>query len=340
MQLDEDLQLDEGLDLDVLAAAADGNPGRMLASLRNGGHKPIHPGQRAAAAARAMGGALRGFNVRKYTAVLAAAAFVLVAVAIGVLLSSRHSENSKPGTVEITLPTPSAEAPAPPPDDAPLAVAEAPPGAIDESLPVEEPAAAAPLVAAEVPAEPAQTVPEADLLQADTPAQEAAPAPTVETTPAPVETAAAPPPVEPAPPVAPKPKAKPASETRTKTAPSPSVADAASATKRLPKPLAAKREAADDKPFYSSSWIKRQKPQSFVVQVFGSRDRAATTRFIRDHRLGEKATVVEQKLKGAPWYVVVTGLYTTRSAASAAIRAMPPALAKQKPWPRAVSTLK
>ena len=342
LQLDEDLQLDEGLDLDVLAAAADGNPGRMLASLRNGGHKPIHPGQRAAAAARAMGGALRGFNVRKYTAVLAAAAFVLVAVAIGVLLSSRHSENSKPGTVEITLPTPTAEAPAPPPDDAPLAVAEATPGTLSESLPVEEPAPEAPLVTAQVPSETEQTAPDADLPQADTPAPDAAQAPTVETTPAPAATAAAPSPLEAAPLVAPKPKPKPkpASETRTKTAPPQATADASSATKRAPKPLTAKRETDDDKLFYSSSWVKRQKPQSFVVQLFGSRDRAATTRFIRDHRLGEKATVVEQKLKGAPWYVVVTGLYTTRSAASSAIRAMPPALAKQKPWPRAVSTLK
>ena len=96
----------------------------------------------------------------------------------------------------------------------------------------------------------------------------------------------------------------------------------------------------EGKTFYSSAWVKRQKPQSFVVQLFGSRDRAATSRFIRDHGIGEKAAVVEIKLKGAPWYVVVTGLYTTRSAATAAIRAMPSALAKQQPWPRAVSTLK
>ena len=105
-----DLSLDEGLDLDALATAAEGNPGRMLASVRGAGPKPIHPGVRAANAARAMGGALRGFNVRKYAAVLAAAAFVLVA--IGMLLASRHNTNITPGTVEITLPTPSSETPA------------------------------------------------------------------------------------------------------------------------------------------------------------------------------------------------------------------------------------
>ena len=48
----------------------------------------------------------------------------------------------------------------------------------------------------------------------------------------------------------------------------------------------------------------------------------------------------EVKRNGAPWYVVVTGLYTTRSAATTALRALPTPLAKQQPWPRAVSTLK
>ena len=45
-------------------------------------------------------------------------------------------------------------------------------------------------------------------------------------------------------------------------------------------------------------------------------------------------------LKGAPWYVVVTGLYTSRKAATSAINAMPAPLLKGKPWPRAVATLK
>ncbi|CAN0464231.1 unnamed protein product, partial [Phaeothamnion confervicola] len=117
-------------------------------------------------------------------------------------------------------------------------------------------------------------------------------------------------------------------------------AEPTSALRAPSKSMPSKVAPAEGKSFYSSAWVRRQKPQSLVVQLFGSRDRAATTRFIRDHGIGEKATVVEVKLKGAPWYVVVTGLYTTRSAASAAIRALPPSLAKQQPWPRAVSTLK
>ncbi len=361
LQLDADLQLDEGLDLEQLAQDAAGNPGRMLASLKNGGHKPIHPGQRAAAAARAMGGALRGFEVRKYTAVLAAAAFVLVAVAIGMLLFSRHSENTQPGTVEITLPAPSAEAP-PPLDGAPLPTASEPAssraaapercsrGASRQRRrpPLAEPAAES--------AEPAPMAAE----QA-TAAPTAAPTAAVAET-SPVEAAAmsrrrrpCPRPCRaPAPVAVPTPKASTKTETKTpaktaakadgdkhpKTAPAKSSAQTAAGAKPTTKPAAATSTADEAKSFYSSSWVKRQKPQSFVVQLFGSRERAATARFIREHRIGEKATVVEVKLKGAPWYVVVTGLYTSRSAATSAIRALPAPLLKGKPWPRAVATLK
>lgn len=356
LQLDANLQLDDGLDLEQLAVDAAGNPGRMLASLRNGGHKPIHPGQRAAAAARAMGGALRGFEVRKYTAVLAAAAFVLVAVAIGVLMFSRHSENVKPGTVEITLPAPSAEAPLPA-DDAPLPASEA--AFSDAEAP--GPAAMAAAEPAPVTPEPApETVQPATMETAPT-AQPAA-APTAVAEPPPVEAASSEPPTpieptpEPAPtPVAvPTPKAPAKTEARTqaktavkadgeksaKTTPTKSSAQTAGSAKPAAKPASAATSADEPKSFYSSSWVKRQKPQSFVVQLFGSRERAATARFIREHRIGEKATVIEVKLKGAPWYVVVTGLYTSRSAATSAIRAMPAPLLKGKPWPRAVATLK
>lgn len=332
-----DALLDEFLDLDQLAAAAAGNPGRMLASLKNGGHKPIHPGERAAAAARAMGGALRGFNVRKYTAVMAAAAFVVVAVAIGVLLASRHSENTKPGTVEISLPAPTADQPvAAATDDAGT------PGAAQESTPTPPTVSGEPAPQTE-PQPAAATAP---TTTAAAPLEGTPPAAAVETNPPPPPPAApavAAAPTAPAPVVTPQPKAKVKSgtESRTKTAATKSAVDTAGSARHSAKGAPAKDSADDDsKSFYSSAWVKRQKPQTYVVQLFGSRERAATARFIRDHGIGEKATVIEVKLKGAPWYVVVTGLYTTRSAANAAIQAMPAPLAKQKPWPRAVSTLK
>lgn len=328
----EDSPLDEGLDLDQLAAAAEGNPGRMLASLQRGRPVPILLGKRAASAARAVGGAVRGFNIRKYAAALAAAAFVLVAVAIGTLLVSRHSENTTPGTVEITLPAPSAQSPAlaeqtMPPAAAPTVESLAPPSAGHEALPappeptapVQEPDAVVAEAAAEIRADKAEAAPANPALPPPVPTLQSS-----EPTPSPASAAT-----------------KKALQTATSPKPLPTKApvEQTAAPKRQVKPVA-KPAASTDETLYTAKWLKRQKPQHYVIQLFGSRDRAATTRFIRDHGLSEKATVLEVKLKGAPWFVVVTGLYTARTAANSAIRAMPAPLARQKPWPRAVSTLK
>ena len=315
----DDSSLDEGLDLDALAAAAEGNPGRMLASVQGAGPKPIHPGVRAANAARAMGGALRGFNVRKYAAVLAAAAFVLVAVAIGMLLASRHNENTAPGTVEITLPTPSSETPTVAAD----AVSPSGPRPTETTSPISaEPARLATT-------EPPAPAPEQAAIAVETPATAV-----VEPTPVLVEASPAPS----APAAAAKPAAQPTPHPRP--AATKPAADRQAPTKRSSKPAVQDARPSKEESLYSAKWLKRQKPQHYVIQLFGSRERAATTRFIRDHGLGEKATVLEVKLKQAPWFVVVTGLYTTRTAANSAIHAMPASLAKQQPWPRAVSTLK
>lgn len=332
---------DELLDLDQLAAAAGGNPGRMLASLRNAGHKPIHPGERAVAAARAMGGALRGFNVRKYTAVLAAAAFVLVAVAVGLVLASRHSANTQPGSVEISLPTPGDS------KTVPVAATDTTSGAAQGQAGPATPAtsaapdpataqleAAAPVTAAPPPAE---TQPAAAQAVASSPAV----IDSKLSSDAPPVVVAAPDTAVAATPIADKSNSKSLQETNSKTAAAKPATEPRNPAKHAAKAaVAAKAEASDDKSFYSSAWVKRQKPQAYVVQLFGSRERTAGAQFIRDHGLADKATTIEVTLKGEPWFVVVTGLYTTRAAASSAIHAMPPPLAKQKPWPRTVATLK
>ena len=331
-----DPPLDEGLDLEQLALAAEGNPGRMVASLQGGGPDPIHPGVRAANAARAMGGAIRGFNVRKYAAVLAAAAFVLVAVAIGTLLASRHNENTTPGTVEITLPTPSPQSTAVPAQTIPPAAPQMTESTTPPHVEPDPPATTKPAVSAH----------EHEAVAAET----AAAANTEDAKTAPPLVAASPPPAPPPPALVPSETApspaslatKPATPTASRPEPTATKAPAERpvAAKPNAKPAVKLAQPSRDETIYSATWLKRQKPQHYVIQLFGSRERAATTRFIRDHGLTDRATVLEVKLKQAPWFVVVTGLYTNRTAANAAIHAMPAPLARQKPWPRAVSTLK
>jgi septal ring-binding cell division protein DamX len=77
-----------------------------------------------------------------------------------------------------------------------------------------------------------------------------------------------------------------------------------------------------------------------VVQLFATRSREAGTRFIVEHGLGARAAVAPIIHGGQPWYVVVYGHYPTRSAATVAIGQLPDALARLKPWPRLVQSLK
>jgi DamX protein len=44
-------------------------------------------------------------------------------------------------------------------------------------------------------------------------------------------------------------------------------------------------------------------------------------------------------LNGRPWFIVVTGPYPSRNAATAAAEALPTQLRDQKPWPRAVKNI-
>lgn len=365
-----DAALDLSLDIDELAQDAQGNPGRLLAALRAPALPPISPGKRSTAPSAPTGGAgagaalarlrsgLGALNVRKYAAVLAALAFVLVAVAVGVLLVGQHSRNSQPGTVEITLPTPGSAPPAASPASEPGAEPEAEP-----SAPTELPQDTAAAGVAETASSAADTAP-ASVADAPAEAPTEMPAPRMDASPAPESlapavaaapespatsasaaapseppvAAPAPPPVVKEAPAAPvqasastdkpakpttataQPKAKPVTKPAAKPAPA----------KPAPAPVAANTDA----------WLAKQKPGSYVVQLFGSRDREAAHRFVRQQGLTGKSNVVGTRRDGAPWYVVVTGPYATRVAAAAAIRGMAPALQKQKPWPRATASLK
>lgn len=65
--------------------------------------------------------------------------------------------------------------------------------------------------------------------------------------------------------------------------------------------------ASQQSPGYTSEWVLTQPDDSYVIQVFGSQERAAAERFIRaSGGHPEGAAVFELRRDGAPWYVVDT----------------------------------
>ncbi len=111
----------------------------------------------------------------------------------------------------------------------------------------------------------------------------------------------------------------------------------AAAASPRPAPLPPRAPAS---PAYSAKWVLTQPDKSFVIQLFGVRDRAAAERFIRSAGLSDKAAVFDLEHEAAPWYVVALGHFPDRAAARAAIAALPAPLRASGPWARSVASLR
>jgi len=82
-------------------------------------------------------------------------------------------------------------------------------------------------------------------------------------------------------------------------------------------------------------------PESgYTLQLFGVSERTAASGFISRHGIGGSARIIDTKRNGKPWYVVVYGRYTARTAAQNAASRLPPAVAREvKPWVRDVRSV-
>ena len=82
-------------------------------------------------------------------------------------------------------------------------------------------------------------------------------------------------------------------------------------------------------------------PESgYTLQLFGVSERTAASGFISRHGIAGSARIIDTKRNGKPWYVVVYGRYTARTAAQNAASRLPPAIAREvQPWVRDVRSV-
>ena len=91
---------------------------------------------------------------------------------------------------------------------------------------------------------------------------------------------------------------------------------------------------------HREAWLLRQPPKSYSLQLLGSRSEKSVTRFIEDNRLDLRQTAYYRgKFKDSEWFVLLYGLYPSRSAALEARERLPAALRKGKPWPRSLESV-
>lgn len=96
----------------------------------------------------------------------------------------------------------------------------------------------------------------------------------------------------------------------------------------------AKAQAAHD-----LDWLRKQDPCHDVIQVVGTRDASAVSKFLDDHEMGSKGAWLVTTHESKPWYVVVYGLYPDNRSARAAIERLPERLRAGSPRPRSVASV-
>lgn len=89
------------------------------------------------------------------------------------------------------------------------------------------------------------------------------------------------------------------------------------------------------------SWIARQNPQHFTLQIMGSHEQASIAKVIHARKLStNKAAILHTRLNSKDWFILVYGSYSSREKARASVASLPKALQITKPWPRQIGNIK
>lgn len=89
-----------------------------------------------------------------------------------------------------------------------------------------------------------------------------------------------------------------------------------------------------DEGYRRDHWLLAQEPGNFTLQLFGTNRKANADQFIDQHKLKGQAGYFQTRRKGADWFSVVYGNYTSQDNARRAIKQLPATLARIKPWVR------
>lgn len=86
-----------------------------------------------------------------------------------------------------------------------------------------------------------------------------------------------------------------------------------------------------------SEWYKSQAPARIALQILGTRSEASAKAFVKQNG-GEYRYYVKMH-QGAPMYVVTYGVFSSQSAAQAALKGLPAKIQAGKPWPKSFAVI-
>ena len=97
-------------------------------------------------------------------------------------------------------------------------------------------------------------------------------------------------------------------------------------------------ELSDFSPSVSSAKL-RLAPEDFTIQLMGSRSESGVIDFLEGAELPFASGYFETRYLGGPWFVAVTGEFSSRDAANAGLAILSPAIRELHPWARPVRQL-
>jgi septal ring-binding cell division protein DamX len=91
---------------------------------------------------------------------------------------------------------------------------------------------------------------------------------------------------------------------------------------------------------HRESWLLEQPETFFSLQLVGSRNEKSIADYIRRHKLDERqAAYYRGHYRGAAWYVLLYGVYPTKTAAVEGRDTLPAKIRKAKPWLRSLESV-
>jgi len=123
-------------------------------------------------------------------------------------------------------------------------------------------------------------------------------------------------------------------------APQPVVVEPAPMANSDPKPTVA--AVSKTKPPVSgvpvgTGWYRSQSPERFSLQVLGTRSENSAKALVKQYG-GEYHYYIKSH-QGSPLYVVTYGVFSSRSAAQAALKTLPATIQSGKPWPKIFASI-
>lgn len=81
-------------------------------------------------------------------------------------------------------------------------------------------------------------------------------------------------------------------------------------------------------------WLSAQSPDAYTLQLFSTNKRSSAENFIKRHGISGNGGYSESLRNGQDWYSIVYGSYPDKNSAQQALKSLPTALKKNRPWIR------